>query len=377
MLNRNLAQRVAADLQRKMVFLTGPRQAGKTTLARMLMQKFDRPEYLNWDISTDRATLLRQSWNPRADLLVFDEIHKMKDWKGFLKGVFDGRAAGQAILVTGSARLDTFRQSGESLAGRYFSHRLHPFSVAEMVAIGQWTADDAIERLLAQGGFPEPCLALEAADAVRWRSQYLTDLVREDVLDVSRIREVHSMRLLVDLLRARVGSPVSIASLGRDLQLAPATVRRYIEILEALYVIFLITPYHRNVARSVLKEPKIFFFDVGAVADDPSARFENLVACALLKHVHHRQDSLSEPASLHYTRTTDGSEVDFVVCLDGVPQQFIECKLAGDRLSRFLARMAESHPDAQAVQVVRDARRDEWRGRVEVRQAAPWLAGLT
>ena len=323
MINRSLTAGIAADLRKKMVFLTGPRQAGKTTLARLLMQQFERAEYLNWDVAADRKVLLRQSWNPRADLLVFDEIHKMKDWKGALKGVFDGRAPDQAILVTGSARLDTFRQSGDSLAGRYFAHRLHPLSIAELVATGQCTADTALERLLARGGFPEPYLAEAAGDAERWRNQYLTDLVREDVPDMSRIRELRSMRLLLDLLRARVGSPVSVASLGRDLQLAPATVRRYIEVLEALYVIFPVTPHHRNVARGVLKEPKIFFFDTGALPDDPGARFENLVACALLKHVHHRQDSLGEPLTLHYTRTTDGAEVDFVLCRDGTPEQFV------------------------------------------------------
>jgi hypothetical protein len=109
-MRRQLMTRVEADLSRKIVMLTGPRQVGKTTLARDLMATRPDAQYLNWDVPADRAVLLRQSWNPRASLLVFDEIHKMPAWKAWLKGVADARAPGQAVLVTGSARLDTFRQ---------------------------------------------------------------------------------------------------------------------------------------------------------------------------------------------------------------------------------------------------------------------------
>ena len=166
-MERYLGARIAADLDRKMVMLTGPRQVGKTTLCRQMMSRFEPAQYLNWDVVPDRQVLARQSWSPRSRLLVFDEIHKMRGWKTWLKGVVDGRAAGQALLVTGSARMDTFRQSGESLAGRYLHLHLDPISVREWCAHAGCSADAALERLMERGGFPEPCLAEQADNARR------------------------------------------------------------------------------------------------------------------------------------------------------------------------------------------------------------------
>jgi hypothetical protein len=314
--------------------------------------------------------------SPRADLLVIDEIHKMSDWKAYLKGVFDGRAAGQAILVTGSARMETFRQSGESLAGRYYQTRLHPFSVREWVTLTGASPDDALDRLLERGGMPEPFLAESLVEAERWRQQYFTDLIREDVLEFSRIHEIRAMRLLVELLRERVGSPLSIASLARDLQVAPNTVAKYLEILEALYVIFLIRPFHRNVARAILKEPKVYFFDTGYVRGDEGVKWENACAGMLLKHVHFEQDARGKPASLHYLRTKDGAEVDFVLCADGSPTHLIECKLKDNRPATAFVKFAGLFPGALAIQLVRELRQEEHRQPVSILQGAAWLAEL-
>lgn len=124
-MKRYLDDLVARDLSRKMVLVTGPRQVGKTTLCQHLLSRYEASQYLNWDIPADRAILQRESWNPVAEVLALDEIHKRRDWKIWLKGIVDARRKGQATLVTGSARMETWRQSGESLAGRYFSYRLH------------------------------------------------------------------------------------------------------------------------------------------------------------------------------------------------------------------------------------------------------------
>ena len=374
--DRSLKTRVQRDLERKLVVLTGARQAGKTTLARQLMAGFEAAQYLSWDIPADRQLINAHAWSAKARLVVFDEIHKMRDWKRFLKGAWDGRAEGQAMLVTGSARMDTFRQGGESLAGRYFGWRLHPFSVRELMQTQGLSAGQALQRLLQRGGFPEPCLAETDTDAERWRAQYVTDLVREDVLDFSRVHEVRTLQLLLEMLRERVGSPLKLSGLAQALQISPTTATRYVEILEALYIVFRVTPWHRDVARSLLKEPKIYFLDNGMVKGDAGARLENAVAAMLLKHCHYRQDAEGKPVTLHTIRDKERHEIDFVLAEGERLTDLIEVKLADATPSAFMYRLAERFAPARALHLVAELRQPAQHGRVEVAHLAAWLAAL-
>ena len=373
---RTLATALSRDLGRKLVVLTGARQAGKTTLARQLMAGFEPAQYLNWDVPADRLLIGQHAWSLGARLLVFDEIHKMRDWKAFLKGAWDGRAKGQAMLVTGSARMDTFRQGGESLAGRYHAWRLHPFSVRELMDTHGVSAGQALARLLERGGFPEPCLTERAADADRWRAQYATDLVREDVLDFSRVHEVRALQLLFTMLRERVGSPLNVSSLAQSLQISPTTASRYIDILEALYIVFRVTPWHRDVARSLLKEAKIYFLDTGLVKGDDGIKLENAVAAMLLKHCHYRQDAEGKPIALHTIRDKERHEIDFVLSEGDSVTDLIEVKLSDSTPSAYLHRMAERFAPARAVQIVGELRQPAQHGRVQVASADGWLAEL-
>ena len=375
-MKRYLDDRIANDLGRKMVLLTGPRQVGKTTLCRQLMMRFAPAQYLNWDVVADRAILRRQSWNPNNRLLTMDEIHKMPAWKNWLKGVVDGRPEGQALLVTGSARMETWRQSGDSLAGRYLAWRLHPISVREWCEQQGGTPAQALVRLLERGGFPEPCLAESAEDAERWRRQYFTDLIREDVQEFSRVHEINAMRLFVELLRERVGSPLSLASIARDLAVSPITLKRYLDILQALYIVFAVPPWHRNVGRALLQMPKVYFFDNGLVRGDDGVRLENAVAAMLIKHVHFRQDAHGMDAGLHYIRTKDGAEVDFALSDGDSLTDLIECKVADTRPHRALANFSARFPEARPVQLVRDIRQEEDRNGIAITDAAEWLAKL-
>lgn len=305
-----------------------------------------------------------------------DEIHKMPDWKNWLKGVVDGRSPEQALLVTGSARMETWRQSGDSLAGRYLPFRLHPISVREWCEQQGGTPAEALTRLMERGGFPEPCLAENVEDAERWRRQYFTDLIREDVVEFSRLHEITAMRLFVEVLRERVGSPLSLASIARDLAVSPATLKRYLDILQALYIVFAIQPWHHNIARAILQTPKVYFFDTGLVRGDAGVHFENAVAAMLLKHAHFRQDAQGKNIGLHYIRTKDGAEVDFALSEENRLEHLIECKLSDKVPHRALTRFAGQFANAEAVQIVYDLRQEEHRAPVHILDAAKWLRDL-
>ncbi len=231
-----------------------------------------------------------------------------------------------------------------------------------------------------RGGFPEPCLATDVNDAHRWRSQYIDGLIRNDVLEFSRVHELTAMRLFTDVLRQRVGSPLSLASIARDLNISPVTLKRYLEILEALYIVFVVKPWHRNIARATLQAPKVYFFDTGLVQGDECSRFENLVACHLLKHVHWQQDAQGKEVDLHYIRTKDAAEVDF--CLSQKTKQddtlthLIECKLSDSKPHSALTRFAQQFPQAQAVQAVKHIRTEYDADKLQIRDASKWLLGL-
>jgi predicted AAA+ superfamily ATPase len=141
-LRRYLVPQVRRDLAKKMVFVEGPRQVGKTSLARSLPGA--RDGYLDWDVAEHRERILRREL-PAAKLWALDELHKYRGWRDCLKGLFDNRRTGQQILVTGSARLDFYRFGGDSLQGRYHLLRLHPLSVAELLVECKW-ADVEVDR---------------------------------------------------------------------------------------------------------------------------------------------------------------------------------------------------------------------------------------
>jgi hypothetical protein len=234
----------------------------------------------------------------------------------------------------------------------------------------------ALSHLLERGGFPEPALVDTDIEAQRWRIDYFNSLVREDVLEFSRLKEVNAMRVFAEMLRSRVGSPLSIASLARDLNLSPVTLNKYLDILEALFIVFVIRPWHRNIARATMQAPKVYFYDTGLVIGDEGLKFENLVACHLLKQVHWQQDTMGSAANLHYIRTKDNAEVDFCLSEGTVLTHLVECKLSDVKPHRALVRFAREYTSVDAIQLVRECKAEADIGRIRIRDAAPWLKAL-
>lgn len=382
-MKRYLYNQIIEDLKKKIVFVTGPRQVGKTFLAKQIMENFAHPQYLNYDNINDLRIINDTSWALNTDLIVFDEIHKMKNWKRYIKGVYDSKPENQSILVTGSARLDTFRQTGDSLAGRYLHLRLNPVSIKEISPIVP-EAYDALEILNTFGGFPEPLLNainLEKEKAkiesARWKNQYYSDLIREDILEFSRIGEIKTMKTLLQLLRTKVGSPLSLNSIANDLQVSPNTIKKYVQILESLYIIFLVTPFHKKIARSILKEPKVYFYDTSFVEGDDGLKLENTCAACLLKHVQFLFDTKGENIKLNYVRTKDNREVDFAIARDGELTHLIEVKLSDNKVSPSLKYFAERFKSVEAIQLVHNLKQNENRDGIEILRASDWLSELS
>ena len=327
-MKRALKSVVETDLGEKMVFVGGPRQVGKTTLALSFLpqESEGHPAYLNWDHPATRRLLLQGGLPGGEALLVFDEIHKFKGWRNLIKGFYDTNKSHCRFLVTGSARLDHYRKGGDSLQGRYHYHRLHPFSLAELETAG---SSGTLEQLLKYGGFPEPFLAASDRHWKRWQREHLSRVVREDLLSLEQVREVGQVELLAQLLPDRVGSPLSINNLRGDLDVSFESVDRWIRILENLYFCFRIGPFGFPKIRAVKKEQKLYLWD-WSVCEDEGSRFENLVASNLLKYCHHLEDTAGDEMELRFLRDTAGRELDFVVLKDGKPQFGVECKL-GER----------------------------------------------
>ena len=371
-MKRAQIENILKDLEKKMVFLVGPRQVGKTWLSKEIAKTSDFPVYLSFDKTEDRGIIKKEAWPAGTTLLILDELHKMRGWKNYLKGVFDTKNPALKILVTGSARLNTFRQAGDSLAGRFFIHRLLPFSLSELKHIGELSD---MEKLITRGGFPEPFLAETEEDAERWRSQYFDGLIRTDILDFETVHNLNAVHMTLELLRHRVGSPISLAGIAEDVQVSPITVKRYLEIFESLFIIFRVTPYTKNIARSILKEPKVYFFDTGLVKGDIGAQFENFVAVSLLKHTYALSDMTGKQHELKYLRTKEGKETDFVLAENGVATELMEAKISESEPSRNLVYFSEKYC-IKGTQVVKEVKRETSFQNIHIVSAKKYLENL-
>ena len=342
-MDRYLKNQVISDLKRKMVFLGGPRQVGKTTLAKRLLR--GDAGYFNWDFGEHRQKILKMEF-PKQPLLVLDELHKYRKWRNYLKGLYDVKKDQYRILVTGSARLDYYRFGGDSLQGRYHYLRLHPLSAAEL----RIRTAAELGQLIALGGFPEPFYSGSADQARRWSREHREFLLQEELRDLESVHDMGQLELLMLRLPELVGSPLSINSLTEDLQISHKTIARWLEILERIYAIFRLVPFGAPKLRAIKKSLKHYHFDWNVVADK-GACFENMVAAHLLKWVQFEIDTKGRELELRYFRDIDGREVDFVVLENRKPLRLIEAKWSDNDIVPGLKYLKARFPAVEAWQI--------------------------
>ena len=325
---RSITNAITKDLVDKIIMVGGPRQVGKTTLAKSFLKH--NKQYLSWDDLKDRALIKSHQINSDLKIVVLDEIHKYARWRTLLKGLFDKYQKHLRIIVTGSARLDYFRKGGDSLFGRFFYFRLHPLTLRELP--DSFNNKHKLERLLTFGGFPEPFLKQNLTFLRRWHRERVSRVINQDVKDLSLVKEITLIEVLADLLPNKVGSLLSIKSLQEDLEVSPNTVANWIKILEQVYYCYRIYPYGPKKIRAVRKAAKLYLWDWSELKD-PGARWENFIAGHLLKYCHYREDAEGVKMELRYLRDIDGREVDFIVLQDSQPLFAVECKTGDKNIS--------------------------------------------
>jgi predicted AAA+ superfamily ATPase len=329
----------------QMLFLAGPRQVGKTTLLWSSKNASSNFNYYNWDNIDDREILLKGYSYLTEDanlavasyqkpILALDEIHKYKHWKTFLKGLYDGYKDDLTIVVSGSAKLDIYRQGGDSLMGRYFLYRIHPLSLGELVRSKPTTdllttpthiTEKQLKSLFELGGFPEPFLSQDMSFYNRWQSLRERQMIFEDIRALSHIHDLAQLQVLAKLLRYQVGNTVKYSELAKKVRVSQPTIQAWLEVLSHFYYCFMIRPWTQNVTRSLLKEPKVYLWDWSCVTD-PGARVENFVASHLLKSIHYWTDTGKGRYELYFLRTKDQKEIDFIVTQNDKPWLIIEVK---------------------------------------------------
>lgn len=385
---RYLTQNIISDLNDKMVFIGGARQVGKTTLAKeIIAQNYPNSIYYNWDYQPDRKRITSNELPGESGLLIFDEIHKFKKWKNIVKGIYDTHKDKYKILVTGSARLNVYRKSGDSLQGRYHYYTLYPFSLAELEHVknrfepfkelnfNSQSKQENLEILFQFGGFPEPLIKQSTRTLRRWHNEKLDRLFREDIRDLEHIRDINSMKLLGDLLPSKVASQLSLNSIREDLGISHRAITSWLNILESFYYHFRIYPYTSKEIRSLKKEPKLFLIDWSEVENE-AARFENLIASHLFKFTSYLAEHEGYRSSLYYLRNVDKKEVDFLVTVDNKPWFAVEVKLSDTSLSKNLNYFMERLKIPFVYQVVKQNGIDILREDVRIMSANKFLSGL-
>lgn len=378
LLQHNIENNLLDDLKKKMVFIAGPRQVGKTTLGKKIINRC-KGNYLSYDDSDDRRKILKKEY-PTDTYVCLDEFHKYQRWKSYLKGVFDKYQDTLHILVTGSARLDIYQKSGDSLLGRYYLYHLHPLTLAELNKKEIALPGDihtpldhfhGLDELIRFGGFPEPFIQQSEREHRRWSNQRRELLIKEDLRELSDIQLVSIVENLMLLLPERIGTLFSYTALSQDLKVSIPTVQSWLSVFEKLYIVYKILPYSKKINRSIQKRPKYYLWDWSQL-ENTGNKFENLVASHLFKAATLWTDLGLANCSLHYIHTRDGREVDFLVQKSSKPWFLVEAKISGHHFSKSLCYFSEQLM-IPGVQVVLDRNVYRKEGNLCIISADQWL----
>ena len=390
-IKRYLAKFILEDLREKMVFISGPRQVGKTTLAQKIGENtfVNKYAYLNWDNREDRKFILEGIFRADKELFIFDEIHKYKRWKNYLKGEYDKHKESFKFLVTGSARLDIYRRGGDSLLGRYRSYRLHPLSVAELLdeekeftpfkELNFRNSDKRSRKLFNQllkfGGFPEIFIKQSERSLRRWHNERIDRLVKEDIRDIENLKDLSALQVLMELLPDKVGSLFSLNSLREDLGVTHKTMSLWVDILERFYYHFRIYPYQSKRIKSLKKEPKLYLWDWSEIKDTAS-KLENMIALHLLKFCNFLYDTQGYKANLHYLRDTEKREVDFLVAIGNKPWFCVEVKSSFKSIPSSLKYFAKKLKIPFVYEMVKEESVDYIKDNVRIISADKFLSAF-
>jgi predicted AAA+ superfamily ATPase len=366
-------------LHGRMSFIAGPRQVGKTTAVRDFLTTRHQAElYYNWDAQTVKKRFAQNPAFFMEDVppdiprpyVALDEIHKYPKWKNILKGYYDEWKERVQFIVTGSARLDFFRKTGDSLVGRYFLFKMLPLGIKEalgrrsaiesawsperelpIIPSAEPSAAEAIQALLEHGGFPEPFAVGRDSFTTRWRENHISLIINEDLRDLTKITHIKKLETLLYLLPEKIGSPLSLNALKQTLESAHGSISLWLEALKKVYLVFSVPPWTGRLSRAVRKEEKYYFWDWGLV-NNKGACFENFIAVQLERAVAAWNEWGRGSFKLYYVRTKDGREVDFAVADRQRVYLLIEVKAGEESLSPNLPYLQEKTGAPLAIQLV-------------------------
>jgi len=372
LLYENIWENLSAYKQ--MIFIAGPGQSGKTTFTQMIAENFTNSVYFNWDIIENKNQLIKNPFfyenvnrkDASIPLVIFDELHKYSNWKNYIKGVYDRDKKNYKFIVSGSGRLDIYQRSGDSLAGRYLLFYLWPFTLAELannnLKFNEFMKNPLVipdtshkirqiwDNLAMFSGFPDPFLNGSEQFYRLWSQTYKKQLLREDIRDLASLRSSDNVEILFSILPSKISSPLSLASLARDLQVSFDSIKKWLEIFERFFMVFRISPWTMKISRAITKEKKVYLYDYGGL-ESPSAKFENMVALELWRAVANWNNLGFGNFTLHYVRNREKEEVDFLLANNNSPVLLIETKLSDETPAKSL-RKFQNILNVPAIQLI-------------------------